>query len=211
MITSTTSGPRAVLPSLRALPSLSLPVSIFPATLLNSIIPTLWSTSTPLVLRSFLGIDSVHTPSAYSVTTFISSLAELFVQLPVETVLRRGQVAVLQEHDRQAERELYTTMRSHPRQAKRDAHESLKPIVNVGPYKGVFGTMWFIVKEEGTSFVGPAAIATGQGQRGLRTTQSKPSKGQGVRGLWRGWRVGFWGVVGLWGVAALNGNNTGEF
>ena len=28
-------------------------------------------------------------------------------------------------------------------------------------------------------------------------------------GLWRGWRVGFWGLVGVWGAAACGGGGGG--
>lgn len=30
-------------------------------------------------------------------------------------------------------------------------------------------------------------------------------KGQGVQGLYRGWRVGLWGLVGVWGTAFVGG------
>ncbi len=38
-------------------------------------------------------------------------------------------------------------------------------------------------------------------------------KGQGVEGLFRGWRVGMWGLVGVWGAATLGGvgGKGGEF
>ncbi len=88
---------------------------------------------------------------------------------------------------------------------------SFRTIVDPGPYKGVFGTMWYIAREEGVTIIGPsaakAASAKAMGfERPLRTR-----KGQGMNGLWRGWRVGFWGVVGIWGAAALGGGGGGEF
>jgi mitochondrial fusion and transport protein UGO1 len=152
----------------------------------------------------------VLTPAIYSVSTFLSSTTELFLRLPLETVLRRGQVAVLKEHEREKEREAYTHLRPQSRFNKKE--EGLKTVVDVGPYKGVLGTMWFIIWEEGVSFVGPAgaAAAAAQGAKG-RASLGKPKKGQGVYGLWRGWRVGFWGIVGVWGAAALGGNAGGEF
>ncbi len=43
----------------------------------------------------------------------------------------------------------------------------------------------------------------------------KRKKGQGMQGLWRGWRVGMWGLVGMWGANALGagagGNGVSEF
>lgn len=41
----------------------------------------------------------------------------------------------------------------------------------------------------------------------------KRKKGQGVEGLFRGWRVGMWGLVGVWGAATLGGVGAkgGEF
>jgi len=42
---------------------------------------------------------------------------------------------------------------------------------------------------------------------------SQRRKGQGVEGLFRGWRVGMWGLVGVWGAATLGGvgGKGGEF
>lgn len=197
IISPITSTPRAILPSLRSLPSFHLSSALLPITFLHSTLPTLFSTSTPLFLRSRLGVDPVLTPATYSVSTFLSSVGELFLRLPLETVLRRGQVATLQEHDRARDREAHSAFRAAPRH-QRDGADSgsdrLRTVVDVGPYKGVLGTMWFVVREEGTS-----AVA------------GRVRKGQGVQGLWRGWRVGFWGIVGVWGAAALGGGAGGEF
>jgi fusion and transport protein UGO1 len=84
--------------------------------------------------------------------------------------------------------------------------------VPVGPYKGVWGTMWWIVREEGVS-VG----TTMAGQKGGIAKQQQRvekrrvvRKGQGMSGLWRGWRVGFWGLVGVWGASALGGPAAGD-
>jgi mitochondrial fusion and transport protein UGO1 len=66
-------------------------------------------------------------------------------------------------------------------------------VVDVGAYRGVVGTMWGIVKEEG---------ADGD-QKSSTTAVRRKRKGQGIEGLWRGWRVGMWGLVGIWGAAAL--------
>ena len=58
-------------------------------------------------------------------------------------------------------------------------------------------TIWSIMREEGTSMSqkDKAAVALGR---------PRPSrKGQGVGGLYRGWRVGVAGLVGIWGNAFI--------
>ena len=78
-------------------------------------------------------------------------------------------------------------------------------MVELGPYKGVMGTMWSIVREEGTS---SQEITVGKSRKGKKVER----KGQGIEGLWRGWRVGMWGLVGVWGARAMGGGgNGGEF
>ncbi|KAJ9660588.1 hypothetical protein H2201_006846 [Coniosporium apollinis] len=219
ILTPTTSLPRAILPSVRALPSYILPPSLLTPTLLHSTIPTLISASAPLVLRSTLAIDPLLTPSTYSLASFASSIVELFAKLPLETVLRRGQIQHLKQN---AELEAATLQADSRSQARgrsvrgsrqgsaapsppyppAPASEGVPTVVDVGPYRGVLGTAWFIVREEGMSHVGAvAAAAKGQSQ--------KTKKGQGVSGLWRGWRIGFWGLVGVWGAAAMGGGAVG--
>ncbi|OCK79523.1 mitochondrial carrier [Lepidopterella palustris CBS 459.81] len=215
IVTPISSTPRNMIPSLLSLPSLIIPSELIPITLLHSTIPTLFSTSTPLLLRSSLGIDPILTPATYSLSTFLSSTAELFLRLPLETVLRRAQVAVLQESENQRRSEAYHTFRPHAQQPSKEdpTTNHFKTIVDVGPYKGIFGSMWFIVREEGVSFVGSAAVAgkVPPTPKGGFAARARVRKGQGVRGLWRGWRVGFWGLVGVWGVGALGGAGGGEF
>lgn len=93
---------------------------------------------------------------------------------------------------------------------------SFKTVVEPGAYRGVLGTMWFIVREEGVTVVGPGAAAAakataaGKAQPTGFSARTRIRKGQGVHGLWRGWRVGFWGLVGVWGAAAMGGGG-GEF
>ncbi|KAF2469613.1 uncharacterized protein BDR25DRAFT_46465 [Lindgomyces ingoldianus] len=227
IVTPTTAPPRTIYPSLSLLPSLSLPPTLFPVTLLHSTLPTLISTSTPLILRSTFSIDPVITPSMYSISTFLSSAIELFLRLPLETVLRRGQVAVLQEHENLRLSDSFRDVNARSVRTPVFGMENedplirnFKTIVEPGPYKGVVGTMWFIVREEGVQIIGPpAGTATANStEKKIQTPAKTPGfsarqrvrKGQGVYGLWRGWRVGFWGLVGVWGAAALGGGG-GEF
>ncbi|KAF2865702.1 mitochondrial carrier domain-containing protein [Massariosphaeria phaeospora] len=220
IVSPTSAPPRTIYPSLSLLPSLIISPSLVPVTLLHATIPTVVSTSTPVVLRGTLGIDPILTPSYYTISTFLSSSMELFLRLPLETVLRRGQVAVLQEHENQRLSAAYR----HPQGSKSAVFgmenedlsvRSFKTIVEPGPYKGLFGSIWFIVREEGVQVLGPgAAKAAAQQQSQARTpsfsARTRVRKGQGVHGLWRGWRVGFWGLVGVWGAAAM-GAGGGEF
>jgi fusion and transport protein UGO1 len=108
------------------------------------------------------------------------------VRLPLETVLRRGQVQVL----------------ASPTYLGNGSE--LDTIVDVGQYRGTIGTMWLIAREEGSS-----ASHAQSGQRGKKSEKS----GQGMEGLFRGWRVGMWGLVGMWGAAAMGGigGSGGEF
>lgn len=84
----------------------------------------------------------------------------------------------------------------------------LDTIADLGPYKGIVGTMWSIVKEEesGAPEVASKVERADAVRRGRRDTR----KGQGVEGLWRGWRVGMWGLVGVWGAGALGGVGKGS-
>ncbi|KAL6704405.1 hypothetical protein ACN47E_008257 [Coniothyrium glycines] len=207
--TPITSSPRSIYPSLALLPSFSVPPSLLPATLLHACIPTLISSSTPLVLRSTLSIDPILTPTTYSVSTFTASLVELFVKLPLETVLRRGQVAVLQDYENQRINEEYNSTSKSSAYDQED-DKTFRTIVEPGPYKGVLGTMWYIAREEGITVVGPSPSKAASAKQQGFTRPMKTKKGQGLHGLWRGWRVGVWGLVGIWGAAALGGGG-GEF
>jgi fusion and transport protein UGO1 len=125
----------------------------------------------------------------------MSRTAELFIKLPLETVLRRGQIAVLKE-------EVALTRDSGAWTG------NLETVVPLGEYRGVFGTMWLIVREEGVTQI---PVIKGKKTKAKQIEQ----KGQGLQGLWRGWRVGMWGLAGMWGSRALsnggNGGAAGEF
>lgn len=85
-------------------------------------------------------------------------MGELAVKLPLETILRRAQIA----------------------EAKPE-----KTIVPVGRYAGVAGTAWVLLREE-------------------------ESGKWGVEGLYRGWRVGAWGNVGVLGLGFVGVREGGQ-
>ncbi|KAL9027589.1 MAG: hypothetical protein Q9196_003912 [Gyalolechia fulgens] len=193
MLTPSTHPPRSVMSTLNSLSSWTLPWSIAPVTFLHSALPTFVSTSLPLFLRSKLSIDPLLTPNVYAVATFIGQGLELGVKLPLETVLRRGQIHIAQ-----------STVKN----------QGMQTVVEIGPYKGLAGTMRSIVYEEGErSTKTIPATATAAARAGRPVRESQPRKGQGLEGLWRGWRIGMWGLIGVWGAATLGGvgSNGGEF
>lgn len=136
----------------------------------------------------------------FSVAKFCTSCASLFVKLPLETVLRRGQVAVLSEH---------TYLDAL------DQTDKLETIVPLGRYNGVFGTMYTIATEEGSRAV--YAVPNKTPARGKKAKQPKTTaevvykRGQGLDGLWRGWKVSWWGLIGLWTAGVAGGGGEGEF
>jgi mitochondrial fusion and transport protein UGO1 len=194
IMTSTSTPKRSFLHNLRMLPSYTCPPSIVIPTVLHSIVSPLMMQSTSLLLRSRLAIDPILTPMTFSITTFCTSTVELFVKLPIETVLRRGQMSVVSSSK-------YV-----------GGGKGLEGIVDVGPYRGTLATMWLIAQEEGVS-LGEENGTGKAGAQGVKSGRLGERKGQGIEGLWRGWRVGIWGLVGIWGAAALGGaaNSGGEF
>ena len=60
--------------------------------------------------------------------------------------------------------------------------------------------MWGIMKEEGYSESTKDKTAALMGKAPRRKR-----KGQGIEGLYRGWRVGLWGLVGVWGTSFVGG------
>lgn len=189
--------------------------------MLHALVHPVFSLSTPLVLRTKFKIDSEVSPTTFSLVKFLSSTAALFINLPLETVLRRGQVAVLKQpeyvraveglpHSVGGGKGSRKTSEERPTQVT-----ELETIVPAGKYDGVFGTMYTIVNEEGSRAAAPAPRPR---VAASRKAKSKPGvaesvfrRGQGVEGLWRGWKVSWWGLVGLWGAAVAGGGGDGEF
>jgi len=154
----------------------------------------------------------------YALATFGSQVFELGIRLPIETVLRRGQIAVAM-----------SSPSTHPPAFSKSSASSfatdatytnVQTSVEVGPYKGFLGTIYHIVFEEGSRGEPDTPLVKGKGgASAVKVTSAtkakgeKRKKGQGVEGLFRGWRVGMWGLVGVWGAATLGGVGAkgGEF
>ncbi|KAL2163012.1 hypothetical protein VTH06DRAFT_6848 [Thermothelomyces fergusii] len=228
VITSTASKQtRRTLSALRSLPSYLCPAPLLLPTVLHSLVHPLLTLSAPLVLRTRFMIDRELAPATFSVAKFCSSSVALLLKLPLETVLRRGQVAVLRS-------EPYVRALAEPRPPSAAAGlgrrlddgpaAELETIVPVGGFDGLFGTMYSIVSEEGSHAVAvPAATATAAaaGKAGPRkgkagsgsanVAETVYRRGQGLDGLWRGWKVSWWGLVGLWAAGVLGGGGDGEF
>ena len=194
MLTPSTHPPRSIISTLKSLSTWSLPFSIAPVTIIHSALSTLFSASIPLFLRSRLGVDPLLTPNLYSIGTFIGQAMELLVKLPFETVLRRGQMHVAQ---------------------MRASGKEVQTVVSIGPYRGLIGTMYAIVKEEGIRGSPGNARKGIEGALAVRSSQLRTviqgERGQGLEGLWRGWRVGMWALIGVWGAAAVGSvGSTGD-
>ncbi|KAI0397095.1 mitochondrial carrier [Xylariaceae sp. FL0594] len=197
IVTPTTRPPRRTLAALRSLPSWICHPKLFIPTMLHSLIHPFITLSTPLVLRSQFLIDREISPMTFSVVKFCTSCASLFVKLPLETVLRRGQMAVL------AEPAYLQAL---------DTSSAMETIVQPGPYNGVVGTMYTIVSEEGSRPVTTPVRSTQTGRKGkANASEVVYKRGQGVDGLWRGWKVSWWGLVGLWTASIAGGGGEGEF
>ncbi|KAK3997536.1 mitochondrial carrier domain-containing protein [Cladorrhinum sp. PSN332] len=216
VITSTTRASRRTLSALRSLPSYFCPSSLFFPTILHSLVHPLLTLSTPLVLRTQFLIDKELAPTTFSIAKFCSSTAALLIKLPLETVLRRGQVAVLSSPEHVQALEGGPAVPKGKKQQPAEA-ATLETIVSVGKYNGVFGTMYTIVNDEGSHAVPPSAVemrskarkAGGNKATGIAETVYR--RGQGPSGLWRGWKVSWWGLVGLWAAGVLGGGGDGEF
>ncbi len=187
-------SPRSLLSTIKTLPSPSylIPPHLISITFFTSTIPALISSSTPLILKNYLNIDPVLNPNSWSIATFALSAIELVVKWPFETVLRRAQIAT------------WTAPPGLPPvpSSSRKIIDTIVPVPQT--YRGIIPSMWSIVKEEGTS-VSRAEKAVAVMGRSAR----RPRKGQGIEGLYRGWRVGMWGLVGVWGASYIGGMQAG--
>lgn len=202
-MTPSTQGQRRTLASLRALPSYVCSPLVLMPTVLHSLVHPLLTLSTPLVLRTRFMIDSQVSPTTFSLAKFCASSVAIFVKLPIETVLRRGHMAVLNGHE-------YI-------EALGGKEPKVETIVPIGRYNGVFGTMFHISRDEGRREVPAAPVKQPTTKRGRAKAKTKAPeaptyrKGQGAEGLWRGWKVSWYGLVGLWAASLFGNGGEGEF
>ncbi|KAH7152172.1 mitochondrial carrier domain-containing protein [Dactylonectria estremocensis] len=198
IVTPSAKGPRRTLATLRAMPSYLCNSMLAVPTVLNSLVHPVLTLSTPLVLRTRFMIDSHASPITFSVAKFFASSAAILIKLPVETVLRRGQVALLSTQE-------YVHALGGPEQP-------FTTIVPPGRYDGAFGTMFHIANEEGVRQVpGKTPVARKGKGRAKAIPTTVTMKGQGLDGLWRGWKVSWWGLVGLWTASVVGHGGEGEF
>ncbi|KAK2778371.1 mitochondrial fusion and transport protein ugo1 [Emmonsiellopsis sp. PD_33] len=221
ILTPLSHGPRSLLRAIRLLPTPNylIPPHLLPITILNSTLPSLLTGATPILLKSYLSLDPVINPSSWSVFTFLASGLELGLRFPLETVLRRAQIATFTSPALRQQSALLpspTSASSPLTPAKKSEQPPVIETIVPTPqsYRGIIGTMWTIVYEEGTN---PHALelesidrALGRGARAREpegTTASRQAQkrrqGQGVQGLYRGWRLGMWALVGVWGSGFL--------
>ncbi|EEP78999.1 conserved hypothetical protein [Uncinocarpus reesii 1704] len=210
-------GPNSLFRAIRQLPTpyYLIPPHLLPITVLTSTIPTLLAHSTPLFLKSYLSLDPVLNPSSWSLFTLMASGFELAVRIPLETVLRRAQISTFTSPVLRQQR-IMPTSSGH-----RDATSIVKTVVPTPQtYRGIVGTMWSIVYEEGTGRTPEAdAIENALGHPPESEKDGSPGRvqrrrrGQGIRGLYRSWRLEMWGIVGIWGsgfLGALLGSGEDE-
>ncbi|KAH8126103.1 hypothetical protein FP744_10009611 [Trichoderma asperellum] len=197
ILTNPFKGQRRTIASLRALPSYYCPPAIVAPTILHSLINPIFTLSTPLALKTKFMVTSELAPMTFSVAKFVASSVGILIKLPLETVLRRGQLSVLSEPE-------YL-------EALNGDEPALETIVPIGKYYGVFGTMYHIVTEEGNREIPPKPVVSKRGKLKTKNLQPTYKKGQGMEGLWRGWRIGWWGLVGLWGANMVGHGGDGEF
>ncbi|KAK0925763.1 hypothetical protein LTR91_023620 [Friedmanniomyces endolithicus] len=162
-------SPRGLFQNVRHLPSLLAPSALWLPTALAHTLPQLFSASCPLLLRRQLKLTPESAPSLWSLAAFATCLTDLCLRLPLETIVRRAQVASL-----------------------RAKQPELPMIVEPAAYLGVAGTVYSILYSEGE-----------RRTKDSKTGLVKIRRGQGPMGLVRGWKVGFWGLVGVWGAGAL--------
>ncbi|KAL4801585.1 hypothetical protein BDV18DRAFT_74213 [Aspergillus unguis] len=202
ILTPVTHGPRSLLRAIRQLPTpnYTIPAHLVPITVLHSSLPNLITASTPLFLKSYLSLDPVLNPSTWNILSFIGSGMELAVRFPLETVLRRAQIATFTSPS--IRQNCAGPVRSTAADATPQAAEVETIVPTPQTYRGVIGTMWSIVYEEG---VQPTPEAQRAQELLGKPVSHRKRQGQGIHGLYRGWRIGMWGVAGNLGLSLIAG------
>ncbi|KAL4788456.1 hypothetical protein BJX76DRAFT_116343 [Aspergillus varians] len=200
ILTPVTHGPRSLLRSIRQLPTpnYTIPAHLVPITILHSSLPNLIITSTPLILKSYLSLDPVLQPSTWNLLSFVGSGIEQAIRFPLETVLRRAQVATFTSPS--IRQSCAGPLRPIGADAAAQAAEVETIVPTPQTYRGVISTMWGIVYEEGAQ---PSPEAQRAQELLGKPVPHRKRQGQGIQGLYRGWRIGMWGVAGNLGLSLL--------
>ncbi|KAE8145955.1 hypothetical protein BDV25DRAFT_163497 [Aspergillus avenaceus] len=203
ILTPVTHGPRSLIRAIRQIPTpnCTIPPHLVPITILHSSLPSFITTTTPLFLKSYLSLDPVLNPSMWNLFTFMGSGLELAVRFPLETVLRRAQISTFTSPSvRQHSATGVRTVNSPEAAGESPEVETIVPTPRT--YRGIVGTMWGIVYEEGSQQSPEAERAQALFHKPVPL---KKRQGQGIYGLYRGWRIGMWGIAGIWGASLLGG------
>ncbi|KAE8367398.1 hypothetical protein BDV27DRAFT_72767 [Aspergillus caelatus] len=209
ILTPVTHGPRSLIRAIRQIPTpnCTVPPHLVPITILHSSLPNFITTTTPLFLKSYLSLDPILNPSMWNLFTFMGSGLELAIRFPLETVLRRAQIATFTSPS--LRQQSTSGLRSvKPSEAVTEAPEVETIVPTPRTYRGIVGTMWGIVYEEG---VQPNPEAERAQALFNKPIALRKRQGQGIHGLYRGWRIGMWGIAGIWGASFLgNAGAVGE-
>lgn len=95
IVTSINGNERSIRNSIKNLRYFTCPISLIVPTILNSLASNVFKKLTPYLLFVKFGIDAYGSPVWYSTISLFSNVVELFVRLPIETLLRRSQVSFL--------------------------------------------------------------------------------------------------------------------
>lgn len=210
ILTPATHGPRSLIRAIRLLPTpnCAIPSHLVPITILHSSLPNFILNTVPLFLKSYLSIDPVLNPSLWNLFSLFGSGLELAVRFPLETVLRRAQIATFTSPSLRQQKPGVVRSSTSSRAAEDTEVETIVPTPRT--YRGLIGTMWHIVYEEGTNPAQSDADRARAAAVGSSTVQRRKQQGQGIYGLYRGWRIGMWGVLGMWGSLMLGSAAGGE-
>ncbi|KAI5297854.1 hypothetical protein KEM56_004491, partial [Ascosphaera pollenicola] len=173
MLTPAAHGPRSLIRAIKKLPSpyYMIPSHLVTITVFASTLPNLIANSAPIFFRNYLSLDPFTNSAEWSILTFFASGAELAVRYPLETVLRRAQIAT---YTSPALRQQNLSPLQQPRTSIPSASGSQRgrlssdniislvsspdtdqPVQTIVPtpqaYRGIVASMWSVVYEEGTS------------------------------------------------------------
>ncbi|CCH43975.1 Calcium-binding mitochondrial carrier protein [Wickerhamomyces ciferrii] len=135
IVSSINNNERSIRNSIRDLKYFTCPISLIIPNILNTLANTIFKKFTPYLIVVKFGIDSYASPVLNSTIGVVSSVLELFVRLPIETLYRRAQVAFLLK-------------KSEDGNTLKIRNED-QLIVGFGGYSGLFKTLFDIYHHPG--------------------------------------------------------------